>query len=106
MTQKEAKEISLEVWRYLAEHTECFSKRDLPGELWKKLSNGCPLCVVFRVDCSCSCCPLDEAGERCPKEGSAYDRWAYADSGDTETRRKSAMRIVEVISAWKPEEVE
>jgi hypothetical protein len=33
MTQKEAKEISLELWKYLAEHPECGSKENVPLNL-------------------------------------------------------------------------
>jgi hypothetical protein len=46
---------------------------------------------------------LDAAGEKC-YDGSAFDRWLNADSDDTETRRKAATRIVEVISAWEPKD--
>jgi hypothetical protein len=50
MTKKEAKELSLKVWRYLAEHPETARKRDLPGELYgaiRNLSCACPLCELF-----------------------------------------------------------
>jgi hypothetical protein len=39
MTEKMAKELSLEVWRYLAEHPEIFSKHELPSRLWGKIKN-------------------------------------------------------------------
>jgi hypothetical protein len=106
MTQKEAKEISLEVWRYLAKHPECFSKDVLPDELWEKihdLTSECPLCELFYIDDFCPGCPLDTAGENC-LDRSAYQRWAESALDDTETRRKTATRIVKIISAWKPKE--
>jgi hypothetical protein len=107
MTQKEAKELSLEVWRYLAEHTEIRDKMFLSKALWEKIRDlrcYCPLCELFRADGPCQGCPLDETGENCRIKGSAYRHWDQSDPDDTETRREAATRIVEIISAWEPEE--
>jgi hypothetical protein len=57
MTKQEAKELSLEVWRYLAEHPEIQMKRYLPDEIWDKIKDmacACPLCEVN----PCHKCPL------------------------------------------------
>jgi hypothetical protein len=36
MTKQETKELTLEVWRYLAEHPEIGTKNDLPKKEYKK----------------------------------------------------------------------
>ena len=96
MTKLEAKELSLEVWRYLAEHS--VSKFYLPDSIYNKikdLDNHCPLCELFyNCDCICPDCPLQRCGE-----GSLYDHWINSDE-----RKINAQKIVEVIEAWEPEE--
>jgi hypothetical protein len=75
MTPIEAKELTLEVWRYLAEHPEIIDKFHLPGYLWEKivrLDQFCPLCELYRGNSHrlvCPKCPL----QRCNK-GSLYYR--------------------------------
>jgi hypothetical protein len=110
LTLKEVKEISLDEWRYFAEHPECERKSDLPDALWEKvviLRFHCPFCELFYKD-SCAGCPLREAGERCDSDDHspiikpAYDRWNDTKFDDIGTRREAAKRIVEIISAWKP----
>jgi hypothetical protein len=52
MTQKEAKELTLELWRYLAEHPECYVKSMVPQDIYDKvktLDSECPLCEVFNL---------------------------------------------------------
>jgi hypothetical protein len=106
MTQKEAKELTLELWRYLAEHPECDAKESMPRDLYKRIKpllNKCPLCELF-VGKDCEGCPLQEADEQCAQEHSAYDIWAFG--GTDFYREEGAGRIVEIVSAWEPEEGE
>jgi hypothetical protein len=105
MAEKEAKELTVEVWSYLAKHPSIRAKCDLPSALYDKvrlLRGECPLCALFDLsaeeDCpACPACPLARAGECCSAEGSAYSDWAARWSP-----KKSAERIVEIVSAWKP----
>jgi hypothetical protein len=104
MTELKAKELSLEVWEYLAEHPEAASKFDLPTEIAAKVDgmlNRCPLCKLFHGN-DCVGCPLEEAGEGCMsnKQDTAYSLWT---SGVEEKRRIGAKRIVEIVKAWSPE---
>jgi hypothetical protein len=104
MTQKEAKELSLELWTYLAEYPEITNKLQLPDRIYSKVKNyynECPLCEVFFTP-PCRGCPLNRAGEKCTKVGSAWRKWFWPGSG-TKTRREEAERIVQIISAWEPE---
>jgi hypothetical protein len=106
MTQREAKELMLKPWTYLAEHPECYSKEQVPPELYSKiknLENRCPLCETFwRLDCDG--CPLKEAGEDCNNDSSAFYLWFKSMIYENDTRRKAALRIVEIVSAWEPED--
>ena len=117
MTKKEAKEISLEVWRYLAEHGEIKSKFDLPVAMFEKIKNfngGCPLCELFNPDDgydgdyedsqNCSGCPLDD--DNCINGNSLYHQWTHSPNGKRgdEQREKAAREIARKIKAWEPEE--
>jgi hypothetical protein len=103
MTRHEAKELSLEVWRYLAEHPEINKKHDLPPHLFEKISdlfNQCPLCDYFYTHrliifygLDCSKCPLDD----CTKDGSTWGKWEG--STDKEERQFYAQKIVDAIEA-------
>ncbi len=102
MTKQEAKELSLEVWRYLAEHPKISRKQNLPKEILNKVRlciHLCPLCDLFKDNShyGCSGCPL----ENCQGE-SYYNTWFYAGS-DNKKRKENAEKIVEAIEAWKPE---
>jgi hypothetical protein len=103
MTQKEAKELTLELWGYLAEHPECEYKEDTP--LWDKVKNlsaDCPLCAMFNsLPSRCRCCPLDEAGENCGGNDSLWNMWSK--TSFQEERKEAAMRIVEIVTEWEPE---
>jgi hypothetical protein len=93
LTKREAKEIVLTVWRYLAEHPEIAEKSDLPPEIYEKiwhLDGECPLCVVITY---CSECPL-----RYCSSGSLYSRWCDADSEDE--RKEVAEEIVRLTEEW------
>jgi hypothetical protein len=96
MTQKEAKDLSLEVWRYLRDHPEIPTKSDLPDYLLEQIDGlvrACPLCEIFT---SCEPCPLTECGN----DSSTYGLWLGADT-DME-RQEAAAEIVRRIEAWKP----
>ena len=106
MTAREAKKLSLKIWRYLAKHPECRKKSDIPEKLLKKVADMryyCPLCELFyRNYADCPCCPIG----RC-NMGSWYHKWYNADvlSPDPKLARKeAAQKIVEIIKAWKPKE--
>jgi hypothetical protein len=106
MTKKEAKELTLKVWRYLAEHPECDEKSDVPDELYEKIEafyDRCPLCHMFRSGW-CKDCPLNKSGECCLEKDSVYQRWSMAYNDDK--RKAAAERIVEIVSAWEPKETD
>lgn len=106
MTRMEAKELSLEVWRYLAEHPEIRRKEGLPVALYKKvvgLAGRCPLCELFwSFNDICEGCPLDAPGLHCGGKGVAYDRWVSAETAAA--RKKAAKKIVRLIEVWEIEE--
>ena len=103
MTARKAKKISLEIWRYLAEHPDIERKYHLPERLYNKIAGlecFCPLCELFygeNENAICPGCPL----KRC-NEGSTYERWFCAPSA--KARQKYAQKIVDVIEAWRPKE--
>lgn len=108
LTKQEAKDVTLEVWRYLAAHPEIFMKDFLPIELYRKIinyRNMCPLCELFFVERSRDCpeCPLKSCDH-----GSFYSRWYHAEEteDEKETRRINAEGIVAAVEAWKPFEQE
>ena len=106
MTEEEAKEISLEVWRYLAEHPEIKYKRNLPKELVDKIeefSCWCPLCELFCAYDYCPGCPLDDAN--CKNDNSLFDLWEHSPYGEEgrAQRAKAAAEIARKIKAWEPE---
>ena len=95
MTKRQAKDLSLEVWQYLMEHPEIDNKGQLPSKLYKKISRlraHCPLCEVFKQDCSG--CPLGYCGIY-----SAFDSWTS--SMTPEARRACATKIYLTIKEWK-----
>jgi hypothetical protein len=102
MTKKNAKEITLEAWRFRSSNPWIKDKIDVPEDLWNKIKdflNSCPLCELFEDQTKgCPGCPLGETMECYQTEGSAYFRWSHAKT-DKE-RRVSAGRIVEVVEEW------
>ncbi|MDR0709628.1 MAG: hypothetical protein LBF77_06150 [Spirochaetaceae bacterium] len=111
MTRKEAKELSLEVWRYLAGHPEIRGKKALPLTLFRKIRDipcHCPLCGLFIATGSsyrdCPGCPLSGGGYYCGSDGHPYDRWNCSLSRETGVRKEAAEEIVRVIEAWEAEE--
>jgi len=103
MTKQEAKELSLEVWRYLAKHPEIENKANLPEKIHLKIhrmEEKCPLCKLYKNNNTyliCSKCPLGTCGER-----SLYHEWRFAESDNQ--RQKAAQKIVAAIEAWEPGE--
>jgi hypothetical protein len=103
MTQKEAKELTLELWRYLAEHPEYWEESQIPDDLYERIENlklKCPLCELFYGKV-CRGCPLKDAGEACTEHGSVYDLWSDPDKHEDD-RQRAAERIVAIVSAWEP----
>jgi len=107
MNKKEAKEITLEVWRHLRDHPEIDRKEELPDEIWdkiKNLRNDCPLCELFLEDedlinPGCSGCPLAEAGHKCQHDDeNAYEKWAFL--SNSKWREEAASTIVEIVERW------
>jgi len=99
MTKKEAKELTLEVWRYLAEHPEISGKKQLPREIHCKIERlkvGCPLCELYwyKGRLGCSGCPLIDCDD-----GSDYDNWIGANN--REDRSRYAQNIVDKVEAWE-----
>jgi len=99
ITKKEAKELTLEVWRYLRDHPDA-DKSDLPQELYSKIAkfiNRCPLCEIFYellIGCDKKC-PLF----CCYRNGEVYDRWSS--EIDEDERQQAAAEIVERVEAWE-----
>ncbi len=108
LTEKEAKAITLEVWRYLRDHPEIDSKVFLPSKLFSKienLRNECPLCELFLeseelINPGCESCPLAEAGHKCQDAGeNAYEKWAF--HSNSKRRKEAAATIVEIVERWE-----
>jgi len=98
MTKRQAKSITLKVWRYLRDHPEIWFKEDLPPSLYLlivNLADKCPLCEYNKAKPRCVGCPL-VYGKKCYQ----YAKWCCADISDTDTRRKAAARIVELVEKW------
>ena len=96
ITPKEAKELTLEVWRYLRDHHEIRKKKDLPKSIFCKISLlqcECPLCAMFIDDCDK--CPL----AYCMLKNQVYYNWVNA--SNNEERQQAATRIVELVEAWE-----
>jgi hypothetical protein len=96
MTQQEAKELSLEVWRYLRDHPKIRNKNRLPKHLYAKIENlayECPLCHIL----ICYKCPLNTPSLSCEY----FSAWGQAEC--SKKRQEVAAEIVRRIEAWEPE---
>jgi hypothetical protein len=102
MTHKEAKELSLEVWRYHVEHPDIVCNSDLPEGLYSKIKflyHKCPLCVLFAdTIAGCPGCPFSGEGWVCVSKGQPSSRWYKAET--PEERREAAEEIVRRIETW------
>ena len=99
MTKQEAKDLSLEVWRYLAKHPEIKHKFELPSWLYQKIVGmcfECPLCEVHKK--SCSRCPLGDGKRCCLDPGQPYLRWFIAET--SKGRQEAAEEIVRLVGVW------
>lgn len=118
MTEKEARDISIEVWQYLADHPEIEYKQDIPERLWNKISgirNNCALCKLYIPDdfdedgylneVSCKDCVLCKVGHQCLKTNSYYNVWSISLLGDKgkQDRVLGAQGIVDILKKWHPE---
>jgi hypothetical protein len=106
MTPHEAKALTLEVWTYLRDNPKIDSKSNLPECLLdkiKRLKKYCPLCELYYDNDGVDCteCPLKSCGE-----GSYWNKWAWAWKSTRKTRKEAATKIVKLVSAWEPVEVE
>jgi hypothetical protein len=104
MTQKEAIELSIEVWSHLAAHPGIAYKSDLPKKIYGKIENmkaRCPLCECIRnILDSCNNCPLcfvkDGNRKRCSSGGHPYTTWR---NSNKEGRKEGATAIVRLLEA-------
>ena len=114
MTRKRAKELSLQVWKFLARTG--LRKSGLPKYIEKRVENFpyyCPLCSLYLAKGGLG---LGGSGcsKKCPLNVDLYDEefhevlccndfnnWTVLDSKHIEDRKKYARRIVRRISAWK-----
>jgi macrodomain Ter protein organizer (MatP/YcbG family) len=105
MTRKEAIDLSLEVWRYLAAHPEIADKICLPDDLYNKIKdmiNQCPLCEYSSINKGlCKDCPItfEEKGKfiKCSRDRLPYMKWFNAKT--KETRKEAATAIVRLLEA-------
>jgi hypothetical protein len=106
MTKQEAKELTIEVWTYLAERPELTVKDRLPDYLWDKISGckaDCPLCEIFCIGrYVCPGCPLDTAKTNCFLYESPYREWDRSRLWQKGLRARCARTIVRRVSAWDP----
>jgi len=103
MDKKEAKELTLEVWRYLRDHPEITYKCDLPVDLFYKIKDmkyRCPLCELFSNGHGHLClnCPLKTCMDH---SGSPYDLWNSTKRSEKQIRQQAAAEIVKLVEAWE-----
>ena len=102
MTKIEAKEISLEMWRYLRDHPECENKTQVPKGILDKLHDAyqCALCEVF-PKCEVHYY-LEDNETNCPLYNcldGPYLEWVTCHS--PEKRKIYAGEVVKIIEAWE-----
>ena len=102
-TLQAAKDLSLEVWRYLAKHPEIVHKIGLPRGLYQKIMElrcECPICEVLE---NCVECPLGGVlggvSYWCLAAGHPFERWLHATTN--KERQEAAEEIVRLIEAWE-----
>lgn len=117
MTERVAKNISLEIWGYLKDHPEKYGKKWLPSEIYlaiKDMDYECPLCMVF-TDCPIHVPSNKDNSHLCPlfpcvkddyfseakycKYPNAY--WNYIVCPESQ-RKQHAEHIYELIKEWEP----
>ncbi len=102
LTRKEALELTIVLWTWLAENPEC-EKDEYPDfDEFAKLEGECALCEKYwkagedTLDGAISCegCPLDEAdNNNCYNNGSDFDLWCKSEY--PEVRAEFAWGIVD-----------
>jgi hypothetical protein len=102
MTKTEAKEIALEMWRYLKDNPELEDKTQVPKEMLDKLDTMyyCALCEVF-PKCKVHY-PLVGNEINCPLYNcidGPYIEWVCCHT--IEGRKKYATEVVKLIEAWE-----
>jgi len=107
-----AKQRSLKVWKYLADHPEIDMKQKLPkdiGELVWKDTGSCPLCTLFHDHAHyCPDCPLSSENVTCFTTGEPYALWeaskllrySYPEKAKEE-RVITALLVYYQIKEWK-----
>jgi hypothetical protein len=100
MTLKEATEMEIEVWRYLAAHPEIADKNCLPEELWGKIKNmptKCPVCEYVKGNCKTCPLALDKTEWICISKNHPCSAWLNAKTD--EERIENATAIVKLLEA-------
>jgi hypothetical protein len=101
LTRRTAKEETLLVWKYLAEHGEITKKEHLPAKFYHTINkrfSRCSLCHYFhvvRVKASCDGCPLQVSDIVC------YMYHAWLEATTNSTRIEAANAIVDAVEAWE-----
>jgi hypothetical protein len=98
------KELAIEVWGYVAEHTEIGSKNSLPNFLLEKidrLGRRCPLCELSAESSAVSCagCIMGVSNPYCLSAERFYFTWCEASTD--EVRELAAQEIVNIAKAIK-----
>ncbi|TET97698.1 MAG: hypothetical protein E3J23_08450 [Candidatus Stahlbacteria bacterium] len=103
LTKTKAKEITLEVWRYLRDNPAVGDKENLPERIYNKIedfSGGCALCEIDGAE-NCSFCPLrDLSGGN----DNCSDYWSWTSANTKEKRSEAAGRIIKLVENWEPED--
>ena len=112
MTKQEAKKLTLEMWKEIANDGEIMDKSEISLKLYYKikyLKFECPLCELFNKkvtpikdnwSSNCSGCPLKEANNQCFSGGDFYSEWGRSVM-DEEERSCNAQGIVNIVENWK-----
>ena len=103
MTKTEAKEIALEMWRYLRDNPECTSKTQIPVSILKKLEDiwACSLCDIHP---DCQYHGQDTEDDTCilyPCGEGPYELWVNARKEEKDVRKEAATKLVEILEAWE-----
>ena len=105
MTPAEAKELTLEIWRYRTEHPE--KGANLPDTVREKLADcdgyDFPLCFLYRKGPVCAGCPFEK--RRCPMniQNGLWAKWEDPKTKGVlrmEERKKAAAGMVKLAEGW------
>lgn len=110
LTKLEAIDISLKLWRDLAENGYKHKDESEYYSLVEGMSGGCALCEYIEnynpIDDSCRHCPLwdTKAGTDCTDRGQPFDDWEIAI--DREDRKEHASRLVKRLEDYRETNLE